>query len=182
MWRFLFGFRGRMSRAPVWGFSIAVAVLGMAVTFGIASLSTSPLPLAWSFAPFVGLNRFVADWSASPLLDRGVFIGARVFDLLVLFTSIAVITKRLHDRDKRFWWIVPFWVLPKTCAAILGYLSLTRPMEPIWTLPLASVAIIFGLWGFVEIYCFSGSYGENRFGPDPLGGPVVNPFQGEKAG
>ena len=33
---------------------------------------------------------------------------------------------------------------------------------------LGLVALVFLLWGFVEIYCLKGSRKTNRFGPNPL--------------
>lgn len=62
-----------------------------------------------------------------------------VFDLAALIPSLAVSVRRFHDLDHSGWWLL---------------LSLV---------PVAgSLAIL--VW-----FCFRGTHGSNRFGPDPLG-------------
>ena len=42
------------------------------------------------------------------------------------------------------------------------------PMEPPLVTISRSASTLVSLWAFVEIYCLSGTVGDNRFGPDPL--------------
>ena len=79
------------------------------------------------------------------------------------FESLAEITvKRLHDRNKSGWWIVPFFMAP---------LLLLRPSDWLDNPTLAHLvdALAFGLsvWCLVEL-CLSGTRGPNRFGPAPV--------------
>jgi len=89
-------------------------------------------------------------------------------DALLLFAVwnaefVASITiKRLHDRDKSGWWIVPFVVAP---------VLLHRPSDwldnPTLALVVHTVGIGLGAWCLVE-FCLGGTRGPNRFGPDPV--------------
>ena len=78
--------------------------------------------------------------------------------------SLAVITiKRLHDRNKSGWWMVPFFLAPLVLLGPSDWLA-----NP--TLARLSEALGYGLgaWCFIELLCLSGTRGPNRFGPDPL--------------
>ena len=61
--------------------------------------------------------------------------------LIFLWPSLAVATKRLHDRN-RSGWLLLTWMIP--------YLN-----------------IIFIIWLTIEIWFLKGTEGDNRFGPDP---------------
>jgi uncharacterized membrane protein YhaH (DUF805 family) len=41
-------------------------------------------------------------------------------------------------------------------------------MEPPLVTISRGASTLVSLWAFVEIYCLSGTVGDNRFGPDPL--------------
>ena len=60
--------------------------------------------------------------------------------VLFLWVGLAVQIKRWHDRDKSGWW------------ALLNL-----------------VPLIGTLWILIECGFLRGTYGANRFGPDPLG-------------
>lgn len=63
------------------------------------------------------------------------------FSIFSIWPSIAVSVKRLHDRDQSGWWIL-----------------------------IGLIPIIGSIYLFVVVGCLRGTVGENRFGPDPLGG------------
>jgi uncharacterized membrane protein YhaH (DUF805 family) len=84
-------------------------------------------------------------------------IGTPLFVWIYLATSI----KRLHDRDKSGWWMIPFFVIPGL------YRQFEDRLPESYTV-LAVVAFIFTVWGFVEVYCMPGEPWTNRFGPNPL--------------
>ena len=63
------------------------------------------------------------------------------FLLLCIVCGFAVSAKRFHDRRKSGWW------------SLIGLVPVLGP-----------------IWLFVECGCLRGTSGENRFGPDPLGG------------
>jgi uncharacterized membrane protein YhaH (DUF805 family) len=62
-----------------------------------------------------------------------------ILSLALIYPSLAVTTKRWHDRDKSGWWSL------------------------ILLIPIAG-----GIWFFVELGCLPGTSGPNRFGADPL--------------
>jgi uncharacterized membrane protein YhaH (DUF805 family) len=70
----------------------------------------------------------------------GMSITTGLFGLAMLLPNLAVSIRRLHDLDRTGWWIL-IGLIP-----IVGW-------------------IILLIW-----YCTKGTDGQNRFGPDPLGG------------
>jgi hypothetical protein len=75
--------------------------------------------------------------------------------------------KRLHDRDKRGWWIIPFVVLPGSYNTLSGW----WPEDSYPDMLHGLIAFIAYIWGFIEMYCLKGSRKTNRFGADPLTPP-----------
>jgi len=67
-----------------------------------------------------------------------VSIGILVMYPPIIWISLAVTIKRWHDRDKSGFWI---------------FINL--------------IPIIGPVWAFVETGCLRGTFGDNRFGPDP---------------
>ena len=68
-------------------------------------------------------------------LSMGLF--GSLASLLMLYPSIAVMIKRLHDRDRSGWFILLLFI------------------------PLVNI------WPVIEIYFLRGTDGENRYGADP---------------
>jgi uncharacterized membrane protein YhaH (DUF805 family) len=98
-------------------------------------------------------------WLVS-LLFHAVAIPNLVFAIRFL---AATAVKRLHDRNKSGWWIVPFFIAPILLSKVGDWLGDSYPADY-----LMLVLIALSLWGFVEILCLRGTSGPNRFGPDPL--------------
>ena len=82
---------------------------------------------------------------------------------LVMWVYFAMSIKRLHDRNKSAWWIVPFLVAPGLNTQFGDWLGDSWPA--VFICYAAHIAFI---WGFVEMYCLKGTSGPNRFGPDPV--------------
>src|SRR4029077_1072103 len=78
-----------------------------------------------------------------------------------IFSAIAI--KRLHDRDKSAWWMVPFFVLPN----LYNHFSDLLPDSYFMLIP-SLIMFVLMMWGFVELYFLRGSRKTNRFGPNPL--------------
>ena len=72
-------------------------------------------------------------------------LGESGFVILILififnfWAHLAVNVKRWHDRDKSGWWVL-----------------------------IELIPLIGSIWALVELGCLKGTYGKNRFGPDPL--------------
>lgn len=110
-------FSGRASRSEYWYFFLLNLILAI-ITALIDHLLLMPHD---------------ADPSqAGPL-------GALV-TLALIIPGLAVASRRLHDIDKSFWWV------------LLAFI------------PLVGIIVLI-IW-----YCRRGTIGDNRFGPDPLGG------------
>lgn len=178
---YLFGFSGRINRAKIWLF-VLIAIVWSIVVMAIAAFG-----LDWHdcIATFKAAAQQAGpghplDWSAvAPPHMAGtkgiIAVGAIVvLYLLYVIAKLAIYTKRLHDRNKSAWWLVPFVVLP----GILGIYVLSRIAgSPDVMMVSSSLAVgaarlgafVFGMWAFIELFFFRGTKGENRYGPDPLG-------------
>lgn len=99
-----------------------------------------------------------------------------LFQLIVFWPGIAILIKRIHDRDKSGYlvWaaygplivaiffgicaVIAMAMLDKVAGAVLAVIA-----------GLSGIAVgIVGIWFFVEFGCLRGTIGVNRFGPDPV--------------
>jgi uncharacterized membrane protein YhaH (DUF805 family) len=136
MWLFL-SFTGRINRAKFW---TAIAIqLAIAFAFGV---------LAYVLASYPGDH---VSW---------VLLVILLFPIMI--SVLAVMTKRLHDRDKSGWWTLLFYFLPNALDRIsdrtVGTVSLVFLLA----------ALTITVWAFVELGVLRGTTGLNRFGADPL--------------
>ncbi len=81
---------------------------------------------------------------------------------LMLWIYLAIVVKRLHDRDKGAWWLLAYFVLPGLYRQFEERLP-----DSYWVLPIALASAILTLAAFVETGFLRGTIGANRFGPDP---------------
>ena len=169
---YLFRFDGRINRALLWQALLIVAVL--AALLGVISQAIHLLNGSGSFIfsfkldPDFGLDDLfnVVDPRAYRSLasaDRAPLILSALGTSLFLWIYLATTIKRLHDRDRSGWWIVPFFFVP----TLFDQFSDLLPKSN-WGLALAWTMHIPWFWGLVEMFCVPGSVGDNRFGPDPL--------------
>ena len=174
---YLFGFSGRINRAKIWLF-LLIAIVWWLVIVAIAIFG-----LHWSHY-LEALRTFKATMPHAarppmPLPDSmggNAWIAVAAIALLVLayiWAKLAIFVKRLHDRNKSAWWLVPYWVLPMALHVYVRVTEHAHMMRFNANMGLPQkiafgVALLIGLWVFVELYFFRGTSGENRFGPDPL--------------
>lgn len=175
---YLFSFKGRINCAKLWlalaisvcwvfGQAFLVVVLDAILT-GSTELSHSGL--AYMF-------ELLGSGAHSPLsTDR---LPAIVLDAIMTLVSwwafLATSIKRLHDRNKNGWWLLPYVVAPLLYLYTFRW-SLSWTISPIssGTMSFAFVSLvslllyILALVGWIDMYFFSGTDGPNRFGPDPL--------------
>jgi len=105
----LLSFDGRISRQPFWLFLVGIGVIESVLTL------------------IFGVD------SALGQLVLGLF------NIVVIWPTLAVQIKRWHDRDKSGWWIL-----------------------------INLIPIIGWLWALIENGFLRGTEGPNRFGADPL--------------
>ena len=162
---YLFSFKGRINRAKLW-LALLVILCWMVFLGMLAAVAVSIFDGAKSFSfgtedIFLILDpatyRSLSKSDLIPFLAK--LIGAPLFAWVYFAASI----KRLHDRDKSGWWMIPFYVAPALYDQFADRLELSYA-----ALPLGLVVFVFLIWGFVEMYCLKGSRKTNRFGPDPL--------------
>ncbi len=143
--RLLFSFSGRIKRADYWraGLLYVLILIVLMVAMMI----------------YVSIARqYLAAARGSPILPAlGVGLAAAFF-----VSTLAISTKRLHDRNKSAWWLIPFNVAPFGTAAI-GELAADDSLR----LAAAAISVALSLWGLVEFGILNGSAGANTYGPDP---------------
>ena len=171
---FLFGFQGRINRARYWYAVFAsmisclvflmllAASLGAIFGAGVKSVDLNTFGV-FNYSPSLP---FKADFNgagpASPVSLLFYALGTPIFVVGMWFLA-ATTVKRLHDRDKSGWWIVPFFIAPNLFSKIGDRLGDSWPASF-----LALAMVVLGVWAFVEMLCLRGTGGPNRFGPDPL--------------
>lgn len=145
----LYSFTGRISRLGFW--------MGLVIIF-------SMLFVLWSFGDLLVLLPSVPEHLRFPLAF--LFFGATV-----LLPILALVVKRLHDRDKPAWWLLPFSFMPYW----MDKLSDRLPEDtPAWWAAV-TIGFVLGMWGLIEFGFLKGTAGPNGYGPDPLAGPGSSP-------
>ena len=160
-WPFYFSLNGRISRSQYW---LRFVVPYLVIYFALQIVGA----IAGS-----GSN-----------LNIAISITIMIFSLVMLWPSLAILVKRIHDRNKSGWWCL-FLYIPTFVFTILLMVWLGAAILAIaagdadTALPtlgaLGILVIILGvatlgidLWFFVEFGCLRGTIGANRFGPDPV--------------
>lgn len=142
----LLGTRGRITRTEWWIGSVVLLVID-----GLAA----------------ALNRF-AGISVAVLL-------ALLF-LLILYCALAVTVKRLHDRNRRGWWILMF---PLGFVVLVSILStFGDDLDALLYYSLLALALIIAVAAVLELGLRRGTAALNRYGPDPLAKPKNEGRQG----
>ena len=180
LFHYLFGFSGRINRAKQW----AILLVGLTFEF----LVVVAFSLIVGFATVGGwFDQHMSLKTILALRQVQAFgLTLCVLYLLMLFISVAVGTKRLHDRDKSAWWLLLYYLLPLILSVptfgqviyVTQHLDAfvkaaqAGAAEPMLQTPLSTIASgassIISLIAFVELFCLPGTSGDNRYGPDPL--------------
>ena len=160
--RILFSFDGRIGRGTYW---LSIVPLFVAVQL----IAIAPV---WIVGSIVGTE---SDDIPNSILTA--FSAAELIWLAGLGPLLAVGSKRLHDRNKRGWWLLVWWVLPfllffggfgfdftSRSGDFSGYFS-TGSIMMLASLPIA-------LWGIVELGILPGTKGPNLYGADPAQQPA----------
>ena len=132
----LFSFKGRAARQQFWLVNVALFALGA-----------------------------VLLWGSLTLFDDMLSPQALLL-IPIVWVGLALTVRRLHDRNKAWWWVLIFVILPE---------ALTTPLDSVDPSASPSVAAIvlalvgagLSLWALVELGFLPGTKGDNRFGPDP---------------
>ena len=162
---YLFRFNGRIGRAGFWCSLISVFCGMILLLFLCAGVM-------FAFSGSVPSFELNAD-DVFKLVDPAAYRGSLLDNLpllllklaataLLLWIYLAIVVKRLHDRDKSAWWLLAYFVLPGLYKQFEDRLP-----DSYWVLPLALASALLTLCVFVETGFLRGTIGSNRFGPDP---------------
>ena len=95
--------------------------------------------------------------------------------LLILYCALAVTVKRLHDRDRRGWWILMF---PLGFVVLVSVLStLSEYLDPMLYYALLALTLIIAAAAVAELGLRPGTAATNRYGADPLAKVRSDPRQ-----
>jgi uncharacterized membrane protein YhaH (DUF805 family) len=180
--QYLFGFNGRINRAKVWIFLLIVIGMEIVATLiAIFGFDWTDFLKSLQAQVHAGSHPHHLDWCALSWpkihsVTSMIALAAIVAIVLVyIWSRLAVYVKRLHDRNKSAWWLLLYVLLPgalQIYAHSTGHSMLVSSMSMIGKVSYG-VAMLIGLWVFIELYCFRGTKGPNRFGGDPVdGGPA----------
>ena len=162
----LFSFDGRLRRQDWW---LAVIVLGVIQSVVAAVLHEVILgPAAYTMS-----DAFAGE---PPVLDtRQTMISVAVL-LLFIWPSLALATKRVHDRNRSarltIGLLVVTWVSSLAPGSIYEVMVGSRGIETPAGIALTVLGVgatLIKLWLIVTLGFLDGTPGPNRFGPSPKG-------------
>lgn len=140
--QFLFSLEGRISRSRLWlGWFLPLIAIHVVLLIMIA--------IAAAADSSAGTGIFLVIWI--------------IFCLLTLWPNIAVMVKRIHDRDKTGWLVLAYWI-PVGLQAILFFADASDNAAGT-ILDVITGAV--GIWFLIEFGCMRGTVGANQYGPDP---------------
>lgn len=168
---YLFSFQGRINRAKYWlaglvmmGWMLFIAWI-VYLYLHLMADGYLPVPASFHFGADTIFAIFdPASYHFPSRTDVIPIIVNLIGTPVILWICLATSIKRLHDRDKSGWWMVPFVVVP----ALYDHFGDRLP-DSILSMLLGLVVGILAIWGFVELACLRGSPWTNRFGPNPVG-------------
>jgi len=162
---FLFSFEGRINRAKYWLAALIILCGMIFVLMLLAALATifgigGPLAIN-----VIGISASIQLGDDDPASKASLFPQIVIIPMTLVFgwSYAAASIKRLHDRNKSGWWIVPFIAATGVYGQFGDRLGGSYPAVFIGL----AVFIAF-IWGIVEMCCLKGTRGPNRFGSDPL--------------
>lgn len=162
-WKDLFlSMEGRTTRMPYW---IACFIIIVAEAFIYVPVS---MVFGVSFSELWSIN-------PEPLSPNVVFVDLIVL-LVVLYPTLAITIKRLHDRNRTGWWagLIVASLFLFYLFELMGISSFPEdesvPLLPqqIAYLCFLGGFLLLALWLLTETLFLSGTPGTNRYGPDPL--------------
>jgi uncharacterized membrane protein YhaH (DUF805 family) len=89
-----------------------------------------------------------------------------ILELALLYPALAVMVKRLHDRNRPGWWAA-FIFVPAILGSVVN--AFNGGDESPLSIALGGVVVIVSIWFLIELGFLCGTVGANRYGPDPLG-------------
>ena len=176
---YLFSFEGRLGRARYWLAAPILICFGLFWLLAFGALAAGAFRLLGgtvSFSFNLGIEEILklfdpAFYRSLSLASLPAVLFQTAGSILLVWIFSATTVKRLHDRDKSGWWMIPFFG-SATC-----YNQFAEWLPDIFVLDvlLAVGMLALSIWGFAELYFVRGSRKTNRFGSDPLAQPDTRP-------
>lgn len=160
----LFSFDGRISRKIyILAMIPLMLVMGTFYLVGSTLMTGDPFShLFWGFQP-----ENIGIWGP-------IYAGTT---LVLLWPTLALFTKRLHDRNYSMWvGLALYAVFLAAAGALYGFglvrLAASDPAKPSQAAVLVSTLVIFPvlMWFVAQTIVIRGVAGPNAYGPDPLAG------------
>jgi uncharacterized membrane protein YhaH (DUF805 family) len=163
---FLFRSEGRINRGKYWLAMLIILCWMMFVLMLLAAIGSIFGIAGHRFA--IDITSISASFQfagSEPSSKSAVFPQIVTFPMTLLFAwcYLAASIKRLHDRNKSGWWMLPFFAAPGLYDHFEGRLGDSYAAALVGL----AVFVVF-IWGYVEMCFLKGTRGPNRFGPDPL--------------
>jgi uncharacterized membrane protein YhaH (DUF805 family) len=157
---YLFRFDGRINRAKYWLAGLIIVcwmafMAGIVVALGARKVGFSVADIFKVVDP--ATYHSLARVAVPVLMIK--LIGTPLFTWAFAATSV----KRLHDRDKSAWWVLPFFVLPGLINQFMDRID-----NAYVGFMLGLLSFVLATWGGIELLFFRGSRKTNRFGANPL--------------
>ena len=167
-------FSGRSRRKEFWLWVLFIIIVSVLLSVIDRMLGLSPAPKPMTPGQ-VGVAPMPTGPAGFGQFRAGVLTS--IFSLAIFLPNLAVQVRRLHDTDRRGWWLL-LPVVPYAIGFILiivGALSSFRSGQPVQqgAIGLMGVGGLFFVIGLICAivllvwFCMDGTRGPNRFGDDP---------------
>jgi uncharacterized membrane protein YhaH (DUF805 family) len=164
--RLLASFQGLIGRGGYWLATLVIlgsmlaALLLLTLICEAFGIATGPVAI-----DIIGISASIEPADGEKAVKAALFPHLATIGMTMVFAwfFVAASIKRLHDRNRSGWWIIPF------VFATGIYSQFGDRLGESWLAALVGLAVLAGsIWGGVEMYGLRGTRGPNRFGPDPL--------------
>ena len=162
----LASFQGRIGRARYWRATLVIlgsmlaALLLLTVICDALGIAAGPVAI-----DIIGISASIDPADGDTAVKAALVPQVATIGMTLVFAwfFVAASVKRLHDRNRSGWWIIPFVF----ATGIYGQFG--DRLGESWPVALIGLAVLISsIWGGVEMYGMKGTRGPNRFGGDPL--------------
>ena len=170
-WKYLFtSFDGRIGRQQWWIGTIVMIIIVLILSFAVMPLLG--ISMMAGFDPAAGPDAMMS-------MMRKAAIIQVIMTAILAYPAVALMKKRLNDRNKPSWLIYLFWA-PTILSLLMGVtgLNLTvsdvggvmMPAPSTLSMIVGIATLVIAIWALVELGFLKGTDGPNNYGKNPLAG------------